>query len=92
MLADARAADVDLTDDDAKVFAALAMVIALGWRLFGNTALYAAGLDGSHPGRYDEQITMYLEHLARAATQHPSETGRPPSEVPARQSRRRRGA
>jgi hypothetical protein len=68
------------------------MVIALGWRLFGNTALFAAGLDGSDPERYNEQIRMYLEHLARAATQHDSETSRPQSELPARQSRRRRGA
>jgi AcrR family transcriptional regulator len=92
MLADAHDADVDLTDEDAQVFAALAMVIALGWRLFGNTALFAAGLDGSDPERYNEQIRMYLEHLARAATQHDSETSRPQSELPARQSRRRRGA
>jgi AcrR family transcriptional regulator len=91
MLADARAADVDLTADDARVFAALAMVIALGWRLFGSTALFAAGLDGSHPERYDETIGVYLEHLARAATQHDVETSRPASEV-SRQSRRRRGA
>jgi AcrR family transcriptional regulator len=92
MLADARAADVDLAGEDAKVFAALAMVIALGWRLFGNTALFAAGLDGSHPERYDDQIGMYLEHLARAATQRPVQTSQPLGEARPHESRRRRGA
>jgi hypothetical protein len=77
---------------DAKMFAALAMVIALGWRLFGNTALFAAGLDGSHPERYDDQIGTYLEHLARAATQRPPEMSRLPSEAPPRPSGRQRGS
>ena len=50
------------------MFAALAMVIALGWRLFGATALAAAGLDDAHPDRYDDRIRSHLADLAAGAT------------------------
>jgi AcrR family transcriptional regulator len=65
--ADAAEAGERMTVADAKVFAALAMVITLGWRLFAPTALYAAGLDGARPKRYDEQIATYLRRLTNVS-------------------------
>jgi TetR/AcrR family transcriptional regulator, repressor for neighboring sulfatase len=70
-LADAEEAGRDLSMEDARVFAALAMVISLGWRLFGRTALAAAGLDGTNPESYDTRIRAHLTDLAAGATQRP---------------------
>ena len=49
VVADAAEGGRVVSTEDSTVFAALAMVIALGWRLFGETALAAAGLDDGHP-------------------------------------------
>lgn len=68
MVADADENGVDLGADDAKAFAALAMAIAIGWRLFAPTALSAAGLDGAHPEHYQDTIQMYIKRMAAAAT------------------------
>jgi AcrR family transcriptional regulator len=62
--ADAAEHGTPLGDEDARVFAAFAMVTALGWRLFGTTALLAAGLDGGGPDTYRGQVLSYLEALA----------------------------
>jgi len=64
VLADLVRAEQGVDAEDAQVFAALSMVMALGWRLFGGTALYAAGLDGARPERYDEHVRAFLDSLA----------------------------
>jgi AcrR family transcriptional regulator len=69
LVADTNEAGGKMSLEDAKVFAALAMVIALGWRLFGGASLFAAGLDGTHPEKFDRQILGYVERFAEAATQ-----------------------
>ena len=46
----------------------MAMIVALGWRLFGGAALSAAGLDGARPERYDDRIREHLAALAGATT------------------------
>jgi AcrR family transcriptional regulator len=66
-VADAAASGRVVTLEDARVLAALAMAVALGWRLFGGVALTAAGLDGGHPGRYDERIRDHFAQLGAAA-------------------------
>jgi hypothetical protein len=71
VLADAGAAGRDVSMEDARVFAALAMVISLGWRLFGRTALVAAGLDGTRAESYGTRIRAHLADLAAGATQRP---------------------
>ena len=71
VLADAEEAGRDVSMEDARVFAALAMVISLGWRLFGRTALAAAGLDGTRAESYDARIRAHLADLAAGATQRP---------------------
>jgi TetR/AcrR family transcriptional regulator, repressor for neighboring sulfatase len=58
-----------LKDEDARVFAAFAMVTALGWRLFGTTALLAAGLEGENPDAYRTLVLKYLELLARTTVE-----------------------
>jgi TetR/AcrR family transcriptional regulator, repressor for neighboring sulfatase len=58
-----------LPDDDARVFAAFAMVTALGWRLFGTTALLAAGLEGENPDAHRALVLKYLELLARTTVE-----------------------
>jgi AcrR family transcriptional regulator len=68
VVADAAEAGRTVSPQDARVFAALAMVIALGWRLFGAMALAAAGLDDAHPDRYDDRIRVHLADLAAGAT------------------------
>jgi AcrR family transcriptional regulator len=68
MVRDAQASGRDVSLDDARVLAALAMAVALGWRLFGGTALTAAGLDGAHPERYDDRIREHFAQLGAAAT------------------------
>ena len=68
---DAKEAGIALEDEDARVFAAFIMTIALGWRLFAETALLAAGLDRAGPESYDDRILGYVRELADAVT-HPS--------------------
>jgi AcrR family transcriptional regulator len=53
--------------DAARVFAAMAMVFALGWRLFGPMALAVAGADGSEPAVYADQVREYMRRFAVAA-------------------------
>jgi TetR/AcrR family transcriptional regulator, repressor for neighboring sulfatase len=60
---DAAAAGTRL-DDEAQVFAAFTMALALGWRLFGETALLAAGLDDAEPARWTPTILEYVHQLA----------------------------
>jgi AcrR family transcriptional regulator len=67
-VADAAASGRTLTLEDARVLAALAMTVALGWRLFGSTALTAAGLDGAHPERYADRIRAHFAQLGATAT------------------------
>lgn len=54
-------------DDDARLFAAFMLVVALGWRLFRPIGLTSAGLDPSAPNDYDERLTSWLQQLARVA-------------------------
>jgi AcrR family transcriptional regulator len=67
MRADAAEAGIALESEDARVFAAFIMTIALGWRLFAETALLAAGLDGSDPETYRDRILGYVRQLAESA-------------------------
>jgi AcrR family transcriptional regulator len=62
--ADAGDQGLPLSDQDARAFAAFSMVTAIGWRLFGSTALLAAGLDGKKPETYTGLVLRYLEFLA----------------------------
>jgi AcrR family transcriptional regulator len=68
MVGDATAAGRDVSLEDARVLAALAMAVALGWRLFGSVALTAAGLDGVHPEHYVDRIREHFAQLGAAAT------------------------
>jgi TetR/AcrR family transcriptional regulator, repressor for neighboring sulfatase len=68
MVRDADSSGRDVTLEDARVLAALAMTVALGWRLFGGVALTAAGLDGAHPDPYVDRIREHLARLGNAAT------------------------
>jgi AcrR family transcriptional regulator len=56
-----------VTLEDARVLAALAMTVALGWRLFGGVALTAAGLDAAHPDRYHDRIRNHFAQLGATA-------------------------
>lgn len=67
MCDDARSRRDEMTADDARVFAAFAMTVALGWRLFGETALLAAGVDPADPDAHIDRITGFLQQLATAA-------------------------
>ena len=73
VIADAQANGVDVSAEDARMFAAFAMMISLGWRLFAGPALYAAGLDGNRPAKYDDHVRMYLDRLADAVTHQASD-------------------
>jgi len=64
---DAAAAGRRVTADEARVFAALAMVVALGWRLFGPMALAVAGAKSDDPQRYAAHVHAYVRELAGAA-------------------------
>jgi AcrR family transcriptional regulator len=66
--ADASQVGRETSIEDARLFAAMAMIVALGWRLFGGAALSAAGLDGARPERYDDRIREHLATLAAATT------------------------
>jgi TetR/AcrR family transcriptional regulator, repressor for neighboring sulfatase len=72
---DAAASGRTVTLEDARVLAALAMAVALGWRLFGGVALTAAGLDGTHPERYDERIRNHFAQLGAGAVSPPPPRG-----------------
>jgi AcrR family transcriptional regulator len=85
VVADAEASGVDMSIEDARVFAAFAMVISLGWRLFAGTALFAAGLDGRRPAKYDDHVRTYLDRLADAVTHQPIDAS-----AAAKESRKRR--
>jgi len=77
---DARTRGTDVGADDARVFAAFAMTVTLAWRLFGETALLAAGVEPADPDRHLDRITGYLQQLA----------GSPPSPMPPPAAPRRR--
>jgi hypothetical protein len=72
---DATAAGGTVTLEDARVLAALAMAVALGWRLFGGVALTAAGLDGAHTARYDERVRQHFAQLGATAFSSPRRRG-----------------
>jgi AcrR family transcriptional regulator len=74
---DAAASGRDVTLEDARVLAALAMAVALGWRLFGSTALTAAGLDGAHPERYVDRIRDHFAQLGVTATSPATDVVKP---------------
>jgi AcrR family transcriptional regulator len=64
---DAADAGNKVTAEEARVFAAMAMVIALGWRLFGPLALTVAGAASHDPQRYAKQVQAYVRQFATAA-------------------------
>jgi AcrR family transcriptional regulator len=68
MVRDAAESERVVSLEDARLLAALAMAVALGWRLFGGVALTAAGLDGAHPERYVDRIN---EHVAALGAPSP---------------------
>jgi AcrR family transcriptional regulator len=68
MRRDTGRAGVAVDDDEARLFAAFAMAIALGWRLFGETALLAAGFEDPLPEHFTPRIVEYMRQLAAAAT------------------------
>jgi AcrR family transcriptional regulator len=72
---DAATSGRTVTLEDARVLAALAMAVALGWRLFGGVALTAAGLDGAHPDRYDDRIRSHLAQLGAPSLTSPQPRG-----------------
>lgn len=59
--------DGSTADEDARLFAAVLLVVALGWRLFRPIGLTSAGLDPSAPNDYDDRLTSWLQQLARLA-------------------------
>jgi AcrR family transcriptional regulator len=68
---DARAQGTDVGADEARVFAAFAMTVALAWRLFGETALLAAGADPADPDHHVARVTGYLQRLSGGITNPP---------------------
>jgi hypothetical protein len=93
---DASGAGVRVSADDARVFVAIAMVIALGWRLFGPVALAQAGADSHEPEHYADQVQAYVRRFARSAISQdgskpaPKRPAPKPSAVKATPTRRRR--
>jgi AcrR family transcriptional regulator len=63
---DASARGARVTADEARVFAAFAMVVALGWRLFGPLALAVAGARSDDPQRYAGHVRGLVQQLASA--------------------------
>ena len=63
---DAAARGSRVTADEARVFAAFAMVVALGWRLFGPLALGVAGAKSDDPQRYAAHVRGFVQQLAGA--------------------------
>jgi AcrR family transcriptional regulator len=86
---DAAEAGRPVSADDARVFAAMAMVMALGWRLFGATALTVAGARSHDPERYESQVHGWVRQFARAAITT-GRTGARPTGAPAGRAPRRR--
>jgi TetR/AcrR family transcriptional regulator, repressor for neighboring sulfatase len=74
---DAADAGHPVSADDARVFAAMAMVMALGWRLFGPMALNVAGARSHDPQRYAEQVETYVRRFAHVATAPEGPTAKP---------------
>ena len=74
---DAAEAGRPVSADEARVFAAVGMVIALGWRLFGPMALTIAGAKGHDPERYSRQVQEYVRHFAHAALSAPDQASEP---------------
>lgn len=62
-------------DEDARLFAAVLLVVALGWRLFRPIGLTSAGLDPSAPTDYDERVTSWLQQLAHIVIEGDDEPG-----------------
>jgi AcrR family transcriptional regulator len=93
---DASEAGVRVSADDARVFVAIAMVIALGWRLFGPVALAQAGADSHEPEHYADQVQAYVRRFARSAISPdgskpaPKRPAAKPSAVKGTPTRRRR--
>jgi AcrR family transcriptional regulator len=65
---DDRPHDPDGTTEEARVFAAFAMSVALAWRLFGETALLAAGVEPADPDHHLDRVTGYLQQLAMSTS------------------------
>jgi AcrR family transcriptional regulator len=77
----------EVADEDARLLAATAMVLAAGWRLFGSAALAAAGLEPANPRRYSDRIAQYIELLGRSEII--PEAGQLPKPTPGRKKVRR---
>ena len=88
---DAAEAGRAVSADEARVFAALAMVIALGWRLFGPVALTVSGAKDRDPERYARQVQAYVRQFARAAVTGGPQ-GRAPAHATAARAKRSRAA
>jgi len=87
---DAAEAGRPVSADDARVFAAMAMVMALGWRLFGATALTVAGARSRDPEHYESQVHGWVRQFARATVTTGPAGARPASVAPAGRAPRRR--
>lgn len=72
----------EVSDEDARLLAATAMVLAAGWRLFGSAALAAAGLEATNPERYSDRIAQFVQLLGRS--QIVPEAGQLPKPTPGR--------
>ena len=73
-----------MTDEDARLLAAMAMVLSVGWRLFGPAALAAAGLEASKPNHYVDRVAHYVQLLGR------QEVAPEPAPLPKRTGGRRK--
>jgi TetR/AcrR family transcriptional regulator, repressor for neighboring sulfatase len=89
---DAAEAGRAVSADEARVFAALAMVIALGWRLFGPMALTVAGARSQDPERYGPQVQGWVRQFARAAVATDGPGAAPTPAAPTPRTARRRPA
>lgn len=69
---EAAAGGSPVSTDAARVFAAIAMVLALGWRLFAPMALTVAGAGSHDPERYAEDVRAYARRFATAAASRPT--------------------
>ena len=68
MRRDAEASGEALSDEDARLFAAFAMTVAVGWRLFAETALLASGFEKPDPAQFTPQIVEWIRALGTSAT------------------------
>jgi len=89
---DAAATGTAVSPDEARVFAAFAMVIALGWRLFGPMALTVAGADGHKPEGYADQVQALVRRFADVAVtrESPPAASKPATTAKAHPPKRRR--